>query len=235
METRFLLACEMIKNAIRAGHNVLIVDGSPNAYIREAFKELGANVTQQLSKGMGPSRRELFRDASDAYETPVYLWMEPEKVDLIRFIPQIVGPIFDGAADIVIPTRTNESFASYPDFQVASEQRSNDIFRVATGHDLDVLFGPVALSSGLLSLFEETDPFQMFGMPDGYIQQPAVMRAMAAGWKVTGVPVAFRYPEALRDDEMKADEEFRKKRDQQNADLSKAFITIAHQLELKAA
>lgn len=203
-ETRFHLASQLIGNAVAAGYNVLVVDGSPNPAIREAFTRIGAQVFAQTARGMGPSRRELFQKAADlrgCTRAEVFVWTEPEKTDLIRLIPVLVEPIIHADADIVIPERTDASWRSYPAFQVASEQKANAAYLAATGKRFDPMFGPVAYRGNVARFFLGCDPAAQFGAADGYIQHYAPLSAMAEGCMVGGVPMNFYYPSVQRAEE----------------------------------
>lgn len=199
-ELRFHLACQLVGNAIGAGHDVVIVDGSPDDTVYEAFKKIGARVYKQTSRDMGGSRRELFKIALDCNdEKSIFLWVEPEKVDVIRLIPKIIAPLEQNEAEIVIPSRTQKSWESYPTFQVASEQKANFVYLETIGKPFDPMFGPVAYKRGVAAFFAECNPAQEFGATDGYIQHFAPLNAMAKGsCNIISVPVDFYYPLAQR-------------------------------------
>lgn len=202
-ETRFQLACQLVGNAVGAGYEVVVVDGSPNPDIRKSLIRIGATVFRQTAHGMGASRRQLFKYAIDlsGQSDGTFLWTEPEKVDLIRLIPKIVRLVESGEAHIVLPLRTDKSWASYPDFQVKSEQEANGVYQEVTGEDFDAMFGPVAFDNFVASYFAECNPADQFGAADNYIQHYAVLNAMAEGFKATYVPVDFYYPPIQQDEE----------------------------------
>lgn len=204
-ELRFHLACQLVGNAIGVGHCVMVVDGSPDIAIARSFRHLGAATLLQTAAGMGPSRRELFRHALDTQShrgllPQIFLWTE-EKVDLIRWIPQIVAPIERDEADIVIPARTDLSWASYPASQVKSEKAANAVYAEVTGNAFDAMFGPVAYSSRVGNYFASCNPKERYGAPDTYIQHVAPLEAMTDGFKVVSVPVDFFYPPAQKAEE----------------------------------
>ncbi len=72
---------------------------------------------------------EQFPDVSN------FLWLEPEKVELMRMenIDAILSPLRDGIADIVVPSRKSKN--TLPPQQKAAENRANrravDIIRTA--------------------------------------------------------------------------------------------------------
>lgn len=126
-ELRYRLALNTVKEACSKGYQFLIVDGLPLPEVKKKFESLGAIVYPELEKGMGSARRRIFllaKERSQSTGAKVILWIEPEKTDFIRFIPQIIKPILEGA-DIVVPFRTKKSWDSYPSFQVQTEQKGN--------------------------------------------------------------------------------------------------------------
>jgi hypothetical protein len=200
---RFPFAVETIKNAVADGHTVIIVDGSPLVGIKEYFANLGAIVHDETAKGIGPSRRELYEHirlyrVQHATTPEIIVWLEPEKDDLIRFIPQIVEPIQQGTARIVVPRRTAAAWESYPKFQRASERTANLCYEFATGLDIDIFFGPVAFHAEMLPYFLNCKPSE-FGAVDNYIQHYAPVFARRDFHKITSVEVDFRYPPKQRE------------------------------------
>lgn len=238
--TRFQLACQMIGNAIGVGYDVLVVDGSKDEEIGSAFENLGACAVPQYRAGMGASRRQLFSLARGDYgmrergwhPARIAIWTEPEKVDLIRLIPEIIAPIERGEADLVVPARTDASFRSYPEPQVVSEKAANTVFAEVTGRELDVMFGPVAFRSDLIDLYAECNPEERFGASDTYIQQIATMIAMSEDRRVVSVPVDFYYPPIQKVEEEKAADAMRDKRRRQFDDLTHAFCIVSQKLGL---
>lgn len=232
-DIRFHLACQMIGNAVGVGHRVVIVDGSQDPAISQAFVKIGASVCKQVSYGMGGSRRELFMWGND-FNSDFFVWLEPEKVDLIRWVPSIVVPLEKRVADIVVPERTEISWNSYPVPQAESEKMANEVFREATENSFDMMFGPVAFSRGTMSIFMECNPKDQFGVPDGYIQQTAVMVAVAKGFKTLSVPIDFFYPSVQRhEEETMLREVMVTKRKSQFENLTHSFRVVSEALKLK--
>lgn len=240
-ETRFHLAAQMIGNAIAVGHSVIVVDGSPDDAIGESLRRLGARVFKQTAQGMGASRRELFTLAGDpqtygssAALPSYFIWLEPEKVDLVRWIPEIIDPIRRGGADIVIPARTEEGYASCPAFQAKSERQANVVYADATGKDFDVMFGPVAYNLATHGFFATCNPKERYGAHDTYIQHVAPLEAMADGYSVVSVPVGFLYPPAQKaEEEAVLSDAMRAKRRLQLDECTHAFRVVAGVLKLK--
>lgn len=241
-ETRFHLAAQMMGNAIAVGHSVIVVDGSPDPTVAESFRRIGAVVFPQTAQGMGPSRRELFalaanpRTYGSSAALPAYLiWIEPEKADLVRWIPNILDLVRRDEADIVIPARTRESYMSCPTFQAQSEQAVNAVYAEVTGKPFDVMFGPVAFRQDMLPFFTNCNPKERYNAHDTYIQHVAPMEAMAAGCRVVSIPVDFFYPLAQEtEEESSLSTAMRAKRKRQLEECTNAFRVVAEALKLKS-
>ncbi len=202
-QVRYQLAQDMATQAKQAGYTLVVVDGSQDPSVTQKLKELGAQVFPQLHRGMGPSRREAYFHAVEVAKdrkSPIFVWLEPEKGNLIPWIPKIVNPIVEGRADVVIPTRTPKSWASYPAFQQESETKGNqEVAKLYGRVDLDVFFGPVASTAAAAQLVIGSNPnAEGLGM-DTYVPQ------LLASWalrrqieKVISVDVDFIYPETQR-------------------------------------
>ncbi|MDP1706571.1 MAG: hypothetical protein Q8L36_02010 [bacterium] len=228
-ELRFHLACQTIGNAIGSGYQVVVVDGSPNPQIAESFRRIGANVWDQEGSTMGASRREAFSIAK-GFNPDIVVWIEPEKVDLIRHIDQLTLPIVIGSADVVLMQRTLISWHSYPEFQQESEVQANGTFFQQTGKRLDIMSGPIAFRRDALDIFANCNP-DSFGGFDTYIQHIAVMKAMNDGFRVSETPIDFLYPLAQRlEDE--ASPEMATKRRHQLAECAANYLAAASHLRL---
>lgn len=92
---------------------------------------------------MGSSRRFILKKALADHckdQKLMIVWMEPEKHSFVLFIPEIVAFMIESSADLVIPCR--KSMKSYPYLQQLNEPLGNEIFRIITGVNLDIYFGP---------------------------------------------------------------------------------------------
>lgn len=247
-DLRYVLACQTTAFASYAGYRVIGVDGSPNLTVALGLRRWGAIVIPEEGeeRGMGPSRRQAFSYAgtSLAYlkspfanlEAPLYyVWLELEKDDFVRCIPQLIEPLACGEADIVIPKRA--SLVTWPEFQQQSEARANAAYRDATGWDYDPMGGPVAFTHDMLQFFMTCRP-EYYGVSPyaaGYIQHFAPMEAHAAGHRIMSVTVDYRYPEAQRrKEETTLSEDMRKKRLTQENELSAGYHICANALGIGA-
>lgn len=149
-EVRSLIACETLRRINDLGIKCVVVDGGSTREFIEQIDELeNIVVIIDSSLGMGESRRKALEIAMTQFpESNYYLWMEPEKDDLIKetSIKSMLAPLQEGQTDIVVPKR--ESLDSYPKFQRKIEQRANkrvsDSLNIhdSEGKDLDLWFGP---------------------------------------------------------------------------------------------
>lgn len=198
---RFNLACQTIKNALTAGHRVVVVDGSP-ADVGEHFKNLGALVFSQHHKGLGSAKRQSAFHAQEmvmAEDRSIILMDEAEK-DLSVVIPELIAPIMSGEAGVCVLGRTEEAWKSWPEFQQKSEQAANAVFAKVTGKELDIMMGPVAFSWDFVHFFVSNDP-KAAGVDDNYIQLYGTLSAIKNGVPVVGVKTDWRYPEVQRAEE----------------------------------
>lgn len=235
-DLRFFFTLLTVTLARGNGYVTIVVDNSPDPNVALCLRQAGAFVFEQERAGMGSSRRQViltceFYSAERLGAEPIILWLEPEKYDLIRFIPEIVKPITEGKAKIVYPSRTDASWATYPEYQIISEKAANAVYEQVTGRKIDVMFGPVAFSPSEVKWFftYEAEKFGLSDRWDSHHIPP--MQAIASGVKVETVPVDFIYPpEQKRIEEN--DEAMRAKREQQLSELSEAYRRVGEILGL---
>ncbi len=233
-DPRFGFAARTVSAAFHNGYPMCVVDGSPDERVRERFKTLGARVFPELNKGLGPNKRqsvyvamETARDLGASFIAMI----EPEKFDMIRLLPQWIAPLSKGA-DVVVAHRSEESWKTYPAFQVETEQEANRAFRDAIGLPLDIMFGPVAFRVGTaLNFF--LNPFEhlLLTVLDTYIQHYAAIVARTKGLRVVASePLDFEYPPEQRKQEEDAlNDAIRAKRISQRDTLIHAYKTFAAQ------
>ncbi len=170
------LAIQMLTEAHSRGFQLIVVDGGSSPEFQDALRNLGIPMQQeekdeQKKTTMSGSRRQAMREVSKLEGVEVIAWTEPEKISFVKdILPEVAKPILVGEADIVIPKRDTESFATYPDYQAAYEQRANELWNeILRRHppehpllsqgdeDLDMWFGPRLIRKGkdakILELF----------------------------------------------------------------------------------
>ena len=188
----------------------------------EALNAIGASVHAQTEKGMGGSRRQVFSLGYQRSREAGYkgvLWLEPEKDDLIRFVPRIIEPILRDEADISIPFRTKISWRSYPVFQVQSEKKGNEaIAQLTKRTGFEHFFGPVAYSAAATRYVIAMKPIEIGDglIIDSYIPQYAPILAFRDGAVGSSVPIDFMYnPEQKYEEEVLIQDVMMMKRERQ--------------------
>lgn len=188
-DLRCNLALQMISRAVQEGIQVVVVDKSPND-VRDALEQRGAKVFEDNGVTMGAGRRQAL-SAANALTPEAIVWMEPEKAPLVPFLKGLAAPIREGRADVVIPHRTEKSFASYPLLQSLLEQSGNEIFQKVSGLSLDVWMGPRVIHPNVLPLFldyqgEYGDQWDSIFIP--------LLRAQRKAFRFHSVSVEYIHP-----------------------------------------
>lgn len=222
-ELRCKLAQAMIREAV-SNQNipVVIVDGSHRADVQQALKEAGGQVIEEESPStMGAAWRQALREAA-RLETEVVVLMQPEKRPMVEDLPILAQPILSGAADIVVPSRTEEGFRSYPNVQRLAEQYGNEIFRRLTGFGLDVWLGVRLISRNSFNFFlqyngDYSDKWDAIFIP--------LLRAQKAGLSIWGVSTDYKHPPEQREQEENDDALGILKRQEQLQNLIEALCT----------
>lgn len=210
------LALKLFENAEKIGVKCVVVDGGSNEeFLEKARAHRNVELSVRGSLGMGESRREALRVASEelpsATRKHFFLWVESEKDGLITIenLTKMIESLRGGDSDIVVPER--EDMSSLPHFQAWIEQRANKKAMQLTDKDVkeiwDLWFGPKMFNEEGLKYFldykGELDKWDSIIKP--------VMNAYKDNKRVVSVPVSFEYDETQKDDEEKNDE-FKKKR-----------------------
>lgn len=126
------LAIKTIENANKLWIHLVVLDGwSCEDFLSKIRKFLNITIIEAddtnniKSLSMWEARRMALEIAREKYNTDFYLWMEPEKDNLIT--KENIDPLMQEARtekhEIIIPKRKNK--ASYPDFQAREETRAN--------------------------------------------------------------------------------------------------------------
>lgn len=242
------LAIEALKTAVGKGHQVAVVDGGSSQEFINALSGYGINVIHQEEKGMSASRRQVLHSASLRSDCQAICWTEPEKISMIQNLQNAGRLVISREADIVIPCRTKESYATYPEQQAKSEQRANHFFNLVlreinllpeNSSDLDVFFGPRILRNDpeILALFTTKyrlkDKSKLEGTvkPDNYLNATffPIIAALKKGKKVVGVPVDYVHPTIQTAFET-GNPEFENKRLSQKIDIVRGTVQFARLL-----
>ncbi|MFH1503115.1 MAG: hypothetical protein ABIE36_00455 [Candidatus Diapherotrites archaeon] len=207
-ELRAGLAERMIKKAVDDNYKMVVVDGGSEDWFLKSIEGCGANIYNQTVNGMGASRREVLQYAHNL-NTPLIIWMEPEKLDYVKEIIKTAEPILNEKADLVIPDRrtivSNKYFLPfYPTSQQNEELFGDDCWRELTRTDLDVWSGARTWKRELSDYFLKYNGKNLFYTTDDGRKIPygdtwdsifiPVMQAILDGKKVMGVKVDYIHP-----------------------------------------
>ncbi|MBI2055306.1 MAG: hypothetical protein HYT42_00205 [Candidatus Sungbacteria bacterium] len=189
-EMRAGLALRTAKEAQKYDYPLIVVDGGSAPEFIGAMGAFGAVIHPQKEKGLGPAHRQLFTLAAEAAgENGLVDWVEAEKWPLIAELHKINRPILDGEADLVMPVRTEEAWASYPPTQMHQEKFCNLVMKsMFPAIDADWFWGPFAANRRALLHFEiyQGEGYNGRSVPKIY--------AIAAGCRMQGVEVSYLHP-----------------------------------------
>lgn len=239
------LAIEAIKVAVEKGYQLAVVDGGSSAAFKDALSVLGIRVIDQEEKGMSASRRQVFQEAAILRGVDAICWTEPEKISMVENLGKAVKPILEGRADIVVPTRTAESYKTYPEQQVKSEQKANHLFSEVlrlTGllpidnPDLDTFFGPRVFRNEpeIVQLFtrqyqlKDDSRLSTIVKPDSYLNSTffPIILALEEKKRVMSVSIDYHHPQSQTNFE-KRNTEFEAKWVTQKQDIVSGAIQLA--------
>lgn len=245
------LALKAINAATANGYQIVVVDGGSSEAFVHAVNDLGVDVQGEVERGMSSSRRQAFEVVSGLEGVKVICWTEPEKVSITQdCIARAVQPILDGDADIVVPTRDEDAFGTYPDYQADFEKTSNHLWNdILRRHDLlsddaaeiDAWIGPRFFRNDpkIVQLFKEK--YEFISDTQSGLKQDApelwpnalflpLVAALHKGYKVQGVDVPYRHPAEQTAIEQDSDV-FRQKRATQQENILKTTIHFVRYLE----
>lgn len=211
------LALQTLNVAKNRGHQLSVVDGGSSPAFQEALRSQGIDFEMERVRGMSPSRRQAFAKAEELPGVEVIAWTEPEKFSFLNddCLALAAEPVLKGEVDIAIPARTEEGFASYPEFQAASEHRANrqmnSILRSRkllkeNEPDLDLFFGTRVFANRpeVRELFQKQYAFDARKgselhekvKPEQYSDATffPVTNALEQGLRVKSVTVPYRHP-----------------------------------------
>lgn len=200
---RIQAAQELITAVVAQGHAMVVqIDTETGSNFENLGATLLRNPDGESSKEFGKERRLLFLWAKDYLESHggkgAVIWTEPEKTDLARFIKNIIEPIKNGKADMVLPRR--RSLVSYPFWQRSWEDTGNRMCQIVSGKDYDFFFGPKVLSTTALNYYIEYPRGEAVSDSWDSISSP-ILDAIALDAKIAEVEIDFQYPQAQLESE----------------------------------
>jgi hypothetical protein len=223
-QVREKLAENFLKNAQDLGIKCVVVDGGSNEEFLKKVEGLNnVELVVDPSLKMGESRREALRVAMEKFNTPYFLWSEPEKDGLINSdsLEAMIEGLRKKQTDIVVPKRTTKD--SMPEFQAWIESRANKRAGGLTSKEsekvkeiLDLWFGPKMFNREGAEFF-----INYRGKLDKWdsIIKP-VLDAYKAGKRIDPVEVKYTYDPSQTMAEENDKEMKRKRIDQYSAILA---------------
>ncbi|KKR71437.1 MAG: hypothetical protein UU12_C0001G0020 [Candidatus Woesebacteria bacterium GW2011_GWA2_40_7b] len=162
------LAIQMIRTGKVKGYRVIVGDWASSVEFIDRVDKIGKIILfKREHKGRDLGRRKAYLLAAGFKDTKIILKTEPEKVSIVeKFISQIILPIINREADIVIANRNPILFReTYPGFMWKSEMAGNKVYinllrrlcKLRQGQNFDIFFGPIAFRNHprVLRLFLE--------------------------------------------------------------------------------
>ena len=225
-DIRFLCARDLCHLAAQHKFHVFIVDDSPNEMVRRQLQGASlqyVHVTQQdraQYSGKGGALRQAIRMAIEWFgeniidvDKAAIVFTEPEKINLIEHVNNIVLPLLVGSADVVVPARNGKLFReTYPLEQYHSESFGNLYFNLLAKQfrgfqqmtdlgdtsttNLDWLFGPFAFKASLAKSW-----LQYEGTSWDAQMIPYVRGVRKDGWRIMGVSIDYRHPVNMKQQE----------------------------------
>jgi hypothetical protein len=245
------IALATFGEAMKKGYQAVVVDGGSSPEFLEALQETGITVEAEKERGMSASRRQAFEAVSGLEDVGIICWTEPEKLSMVKdCIPYAVQPILAGEADIVIPRRDTDAFATYPEYQVEFETSSNHLWNgILRRHgllpqdspDLDAWIGPRLFRNdpNIVQLFESKYEFVSDAQSGLKKDAPElwpnalflpIIAALKQGYRVVGVDIPYRHPREQTTFEQD-NEAFRQKRAAQQENILKTSVHFMRLLE----
>ena len=143
------LALDFSRRVIQSDYPLIVLDGgTDDGKFIEELKSEGAHSYRETQRGLGPSRRESLDYAlrfAIKNNIEYLLWTEPEKVDFVKSIDNLVETIDETQSALILPFRP--SMFSYPVAQWHSESFGNQLhtdqgYLDSNGNELDQFAGP---------------------------------------------------------------------------------------------
>lgn len=207
------LALETIKQAVEHGVQPILIDNGSSEKFVTAARHAYATVEISDKSGISLNRQKAIR-AALASGKKFLVASDPEKVAIPAVcLPEMLGPLERGEADIVMPYRTEKAWRTYPPEQVVTEKRINEQVNAllrrydilgTKDHDIDICFGPSAFTAKAakyyldwLVLKDNAILAKQHGIePTSYgnaMMFPPIS-ALLDGARVVSIPVPYEHP-----------------------------------------
>jgi hypothetical protein len=120
----------------------------------ESLERLGVMLVEQRAAGMGNIRREILSTACSLVPNAAYYcWLEPEKPDIVRYIPLMIERMLQQRSILGLFNRSE--MQSYPAEQAYYYLFCRAVATKLIGFDLDYAFGPMVMSPAAVRHFLE--------------------------------------------------------------------------------
>lgn len=260
-ETRHPLSADKVRGdlafstftlAKNKGYNLVVIDGGSSDAFKKALEKKDIPFTMQIQAGgIGSSRRQGIEQSENTEGVKIICPTEPEKVSIVSDCIQIASlPILKNEADIVVLSRNNQSFSTYPQYQARQEQKANVLYNKILRSrgllreedpDLDFWFGArfFANRPDVTELFKEVFQFnkgnttidklinlEMYSN----VQFFPIVTALHKGLRVKSVEVPYKHPRAQTAFE-EGNPSFDRKRDIQRRTITTELIHFIRMLE----
>ncbi len=193
---------KFLENTAKLGVKCVVVDGGSNEdFIKFARSLPNVDLSIEPELSMGESRRHGLDKAMSDVGASYFLWVEPEKYDLINEydLKNMIVGLREDRADIVVPHRSG--METMPKFQAWIESRANKRAMKIAGIDekeateiWDLWFGPKMFNREGAKYFQEyrgeLDKWDSIIKP--------VIDAYQAGKKILSVDVNYKYDPAQK-------------------------------------
>jgi hypothetical protein len=134
---------------------VFVTDGgSGESFIEFLYSLPNFTVVQPLGKGLWNQVNSSL-NATLSNSTTHVLYTEPDKLDFLTNRLENFVEEADEAMGIVLASRTEEAFASYPVFQQTTETSINFCCAEVIQQPFDFTYGPFILNSKLIPFFKD--------------------------------------------------------------------------------
>jgi glycosyltransferase involved in cell wall biosynthesis len=167
-----------------AVHEVIVVDNGSRDRTAEVARAAGARVVSEPRRGYG---RACLAGIAAADRPDVVVFLDGDHSDYPAQLPEVVAPILEDRADMVIGSRTlgRRAAGAHPWHAVLGTRLCVGFMNVTTGSRATDL-GPFrAISAGVLHRLDVSDPTY------GWTVEMQI-KAARAGLRVVEVPVDYR-------------------------------------------
>ena len=218
------LCLEFISKAVKNEYHVVVIDGkSSKTFQKELHKFSGIHIRKRLSAKRSPNRRMAFKIASEIPGVKVIISTEAEKTSLLDSVKELVLPILQNKADIVVPKREDMLFKrTYPLYMYESEVEGNKLYNQSLRlskllpdkeEDFDMFFGPRVFTNNpkTLALFMKRADFKIhhLHLPKNYFDPEEysnasyfpIVQALKKKFRVMSITIPFEYPKLQKENE----------------------------------